>query len=310
MPVRSLLLSLGLFVCGLAQAQMTVVVSIPPYGSLVEQIAGDLADVTVVLPAGASPHTFEPTPRMAALLAGTDLVVLNGSVDEWLHELVEAANPSVPVFEALELLEDELEGLAGIEAERLEDEAAESEHRDDDEDDHLHEGVNPHVWLDPVLTAALLPSLGEALAEVDPVNAGVYRERAAGLASELLDLDRELQEKLADVAGAPFIPFHDAWPYFARRYGLDLLVEIEPFPGREPSPRYLADAVRIIRESNAPAIFTEVGLNDRPGRVLAAEARVDLRVLDPLGGAGESYQDLLRRNADTIVGAFRSWRRD
>jgi zinc transport system substrate-binding protein len=318
MPVRALLICLLLLVGAPAQAQLRVVVSLAPYGSLVEQIAGDMAEVTVMLPPGASPHTFEPTPRMAAALAGADLVVLNGSLDEWLHELVEAANPSVPVFEALELLEEELEALA-VEAETLEsdhegEERGEGRREDGSEEEdgegHLHEGVNPHVWLDPVLTSALVQPIGEALASLDPLNTTAYRERSAALAADLLALDRELRERLAVVAGAPFIPFHDAWPYFAQRYELDLLIEIEPFPGREPSPRYLAEAVRTIRESGAPAIFTEVGLNDRPGRVLAGEARVELHVLDPLGGVRERYQDLLRRNAGIIVEAFRSWRRD
>jgi zinc transport system substrate-binding protein len=319
MPIRPLLFCLLLLVGAPAQAQLQVIVSLAPYGSLVEQIAGDMAEVMVMLPSGASPHTFEPTPRMAAALAGADLVVLNGSVDEWLHELVEAANPGVPVFEALELLEEELEALAigeaetlasGHEGEERGEERREEGGEDEDGEGHLYEGVNPHVWLDPVLTASLVQPIGEALAGLDPVNSTAYRERSAALAADLLALDRELRETLSAVAGAPFIPFHDAWPYFALRYGLDLLIEIEPFPGREPSPRYLAEAVRTIRESGAPAIFTEVGLNDRPGRVLASEARVELHVLDPLGGARERYQDLLRRNAETIVEAFRTWQRD
>jgi zinc transport system substrate-binding protein len=313
MKARLFLTFLVTLVLGSAQARVTIITSLAPYGSLLEQVAGELADVVVVLPPGASPHTFEPSPRTAATLAGADLVVLNGSVDEWLHEMVEASNPDLPVVEALELLEEELEALGDFGTESLEDgaggdEAAADRSRDAEVDEHAHEGVNPHVWLDPVLMAALMRPLGDALAEVDPGNAAVYRERAESLASELIELDDELRRELAPVSGAPFIPFHDAWPYFARRYGLDLLIEIEPFPGREPSPRYLAEAVRLIRESAAPAIFTEVGLNDRPGRVLASEARVALRVLDPLGRAGETYQDLLRRNATTILEAFGTWR--
>lgn len=308
--IRLTLTCLLLLVGGLSHARLTVVASLAPYANLVEQIVDGLADVETILPPGASPHTFEPTPRIAATLAGADLVVLNGSLDEWLHDLVAAANVRVPVLEALDVLEVELESIDFDDDREAGEGSGDSPvHHDEESGAHDHEGHNPHVWLDPVLLGPVVASFGDKLAELDPANADVYRARAAALRDELAELDRELRETLAPVAGAPFIPFHDAWPYFARRYGLDLLLEIEPFPGREPSPRYLAEAIRTIRESNAPAIFTEIGLNDRPARVLANEAGVELYLLDPLGAAGERYQDLMRRNARMIADALRTWRR-
>jgi zinc transport system substrate-binding protein len=314
MLARLVLITFLLLITGLGHSTPTVVASIAPYADLIGQVAGDRAKVLVMLPAGASPHTYEPTPRAAAALAGADLVVMNGSVDEWLHDLVGATNSNVTVVEAMEVLEPLLAARSGGRGTAGEGEHHETgeEHgaqqREQEAGGHGHEGDNPHVWLDPTLVLELIEPLAEALATMDPDNAEHYRRNARELRSDLLQLDRELAETLAPVAGAPFIPFHDAWPYFADRYGLDLVLEIEPFPGREPSPRYLAEAVSTIRASGAPAIFSEVGLGDRPGRVLAAEAGVELYLLDPLGGGDESYQDLLRRNAATILEALSPWR--
>ncbi|MEX2535501.1 MAG: metal ABC transporter substrate-binding protein [Trueperaceae bacterium] len=317
MLARLILTGLALLGGGCAMAQLRVVTSIAPYGDLVAQLTGELAEVSVLLPAGASPHTFEPTPRDAVQLMDADLVVLNGGIDEWLHEMVVAVNAQVPLLEALDVLAPALS--ASVEDEHDEEEHDGEDHDEEEHDEeehsegadpaheHLHTGVNPHVWLDPLLVIDVVVAVADTLAQLDPANAATYQARAQVLTADLKALDAQLRDTLAPVAGAPFIPLHDAWPYFTQRYDLDLVMEIEPFPGREPSPRYLATVVATIAESGAPAIFSEAGLSDRPARVLAEEAGVGLFELDPLGRAGESYQDLLRRNTATVLEALSPW---
>ena len=112
---------------------------------------------------------------------------------------------------------------------------------------------------------------------------------------------------LEPLQGAAFVPFHDAWPYFARRFGLNLVVEIEPAPGREPSPAYIADALSLIKGSGAKAIFSEARVTQAaPAEVVAESAGLPLYILDPLGGGEEtqSYADLMRYNARTLVTAL------
>lgn len=277
-PLRRCLLALTLLAsASLALAgRPTVVVSIHPYADLVQRVAGPDAEVIQVLPSGASPHTFEPSPSDARAIARAGLVVRNGGVDDWLARLVQAANPGVPTFVA----------LASLRFQPIQGDA--------------QEGANPHVWLDPSLMAELVPPLAEAIAAVDPPHAAGYRTRAAGLADALRALDGELAGTLAPVAGKPFVPFHDGWPYFARRYALDLVVTLEPFPGREPSARYLAQAVAAIRAAGAPVIFSERQLDPRPAEVVAQSAGVHVLLLDPLGRDDESYEELLRAAAATV----------
>ncbi|MCY4354811.1 MAG: metal ABC transporter substrate-binding protein, partial [Truepera sp.] len=182
------------------------------------------------------------------------------------------------------------------------------EEGDHEEDDHrhAHAGVDPHIWLDPILMLSAVDLIEAHLVEVDPSQEEVYRANAATLREELRALDDELRTLLEPVAGAPFVPFHDAWRYFAARYGLDLIVEIEPWPGREPSPAYLAEVLDLIAASGARVIFAEFQLNPRPAEVVAESAGVEMEILDPLGGGGErtSYQELLRYNARVLAGAL------
>jgi zinc transport system substrate-binding protein len=290
------ILALSLFLAlGYAAARPNVIVSIHPLFDLVRQIAGDDADVVRVLAPGASPHTFDPTPRDVARIASADLIVMNGGLDLWLRNLVEASGARAVVVELIALtgVRDALAGgfpdLVAVDA------------------GGAVVGFNAHVWLDPLVMAAAVPDLARALADVDPAAAERYRARAAALVADLEALHDELAAALAPLAGAPFVPFHDAWPYFAARYGLDLIVEIEPFPGREPSPAYLRTALALIRGSGARVIFSEAQLERRPAEVVAAEAGVALAELDPLGGlpGRERYQELLRWNAAVLLESLR-----
>lgn len=298
---------------GAAIAQPTVVVSLHPYYDLVQRIAGPEADVVRLLPPGASPHDFDPTPSQLERIEGADLVVLNGGLDAWVHDLVDATRSRPPVVEVLDAFED-LEVL--LEGQAHDDEHAGDGPAHDQDEDHAsdeerdahgeHGDVNAHVWLDPVLMEEAVRYIGERLAEVHPESAELYRSNVTELVEDLRALDGELRIVLGPVAGASFVPFHDAWPYFAARYQLDLLLEIEPFPGREPSARYLADVVEAIRQAGAPAIFAELQLGDRAARIIAAEAGVDVYVLDPVGGVEGrmTYEELLRYNARTIAEAL------
>ena len=308
-------LALLLLLTGAAWAQtpLNVVVSLHPHFDLVRQITGDAATVTRILPIGASPHTFDPTPRDVARLAEADLVVLNGGIDEWLRDLVAASGTDAEVVELLEVLEfepvgseadahgdgDEEHGEAAHAAEAVAEEAHDS--------GHDHSDVNPHVWLDPLLMVRAVPIFVEALSEADPEDAETYAANGEALAQSLETLHRELAETLAPVGDAPFVPFHDAWPYFVRRYGLNQVAVIEPAPGREPSPRYIAEVLGQLEESGATAIFNDVQLPARPAEIVAESAGVDLYTLDPEGGGtsdAETYGDFMRDNAATIAEAL------
>jgi zinc transport system substrate-binding protein len=263
-----------------AWARPTVVATLHPYANLIEQIVGNRMNVVQLLPSGASPHTFDPTPSQAASIAGASLIVMNGGVDDWARRLVTAAAAGTPLVVVTERLHYQpIQGSDGV-------------------------GTNPHIWLDPSLMASTVPLLVVALVSVDPQDAATFRTNGATLVRSLTSLDEALRQELAPLHGAPFVPFHDAWPYFARHFGLDLVASIEPTPGREPSPRTIAEAVATIRRVHAKAVFDERQLNPRPAQVVAEAANVPLVTLDPLGNTGQSYQELMRANVKAIAKAL------
>jgi ABC-type Zn uptake system ZnuABC Zn-binding protein ZnuA len=298
--MKRILLLLSLFAAAtFAFAKPTVVVSIHPWYDITRQIALEHANVVRILPPGASPHTFDPTPRDLRRITEADLVIVNGGygIDGWLLRLIEATGTRVEIvdiFDALDFANTRAQHYAFDEAEL-------------DRPVDPYAPVNSHLWLDPVLVQAVVPVVAEGLAELDPENAEAYRANAEALMAELEALHEELMATLEPIRGAAFVPFHDAWPYFAERYGLDLIVEIEPFPGREPTPAYLQYALGLIEGSGAKAIFTEPQLARRPAEVVAESAGLPLYTLDPLGGTPERerYQDLMRQNARVLVEALR-----
>lgn len=301
-----LLLTLLLLCAGAASAAtpLRVAVTIHPWADLLRQLGGNALEVTQLLPPGVSPHDFDPRARDVLRIAQADLLVYNGGpgLDEWVLPLLSAAGGSAETVAVLDLVDFEPAASHGHDHGHQP-----GPHHNHDE--HGPEGgwINPHIWLDPLIAADALNELALVLARLAPEHGELFGREAVRLEAELRQLDAELAEILRPLEGAVFVPFHDAWPYFARRYGLDLKLEIEPVPGREPGPAWLLEALLLIRESGARAIFGERQLPLRPAQVLAEEAGLPLFVLDPEGGGRggeETYQELLRHNARVLLEAL------
>lgn len=267
---------------GLGGEGVPVAASIFPVGDIVAAVGGPASRVTVLLPPGASPETFEPTPQVVQKVAAARLfVVVGGGLDAWVQTLVNAADSRAEVLtltEGMELRQEGAEAGTG----------------------------NPHVWLDPILVRdRLLPRIVAALARVAPGAEAAVRERARAYADSLSALDAEIRGLLASVESRAFVAAHPAWIYFAARYGLRQLAAIRPSPGQEPSAQRLAQLVDSARALRLRVVFTEPQISPADAEILAREIGAQLRVLDPLGGPGvagrESYLALMRYNARELV---------
>ncbi len=166
--------------------------------------------------------------------------------------------------------------------------------------------VNPHIWLSPSYIIRVTEAFASVLIDLHPERASEVMAARDAYVRELRQLNEEVADDLRPYEGAPFVPFHGAWSYFAADYGLDVVAVIEPFPGREPTPQQLVETIAILKQVNAGAIFSESQLNNQPAFVLADEANVPLGILDPLGGVEgrEGYIDLMRYNSRMIADTF------
>ena len=266
-------------------APVTVVATIFPLADMVAQIGAEHVAVTTLLPPGASPHTFEPTPAQIREVAGAQVFVRIGAgLDAWAAKILAAHTGNIvvaTVTDGLQLLG------SGDDA-----------------------GGDPHVWLDPVLVRDhVVGSIVNALRQADPADAAAFDRGAAAFRTALSDLDAEIVHTLAPVTDREYVAFHSAWRYFGGRYGLHEVAAIEPFPGKEPSAREIAAVIEKARAAHARVILIEPQFDPRLAQQIAHEFGGRVLSVDPLGGpavAGRNtYIDLMRYDARAFAEAAR-----
>ncbi len=279
-----------------AAQPLPVVTTIQPLALLVRELGGERVVVSVLVPPGASPHTFEPQPSDVQSLAAARLVVeVGGGLDGWLHPLLTAAAAQPARLTLLDL--PGLDPLPAVPGGHVEAESHDAAHR-----------LDPHAWLDPILVRdVLVPALAAKLAALDPSGAADYGASRDRLALRLTALDLEIRAALKG-HGRDFLAFHGAWRYFARRYDLHEVGVIEEAPGEEPTPRELGALARRAREAHLPAILIEPQLSPRIAEMLARDLGAAVVTVDPNGDPSDparaSYEGLMRWNASAFARAL------
>ncbi len=289
-----------------------VAVDILPYGDLVSRVSGGRVEVEVLIPAGASPHSYDLTPRQWAFLEEADLVVVNGlGLEPWMDDLLKKG-VGKKVLVVGELIPPEMLISVG-----------------EGRPDHpceVHTGVckavecpsgccesgpvDPHVWLDPHIMSLVAEEIAAVLAELDPDRSGFYRDKAREFREEVERLDEEIRRELSSLKHRRFVAYHSAWTYFCRRYGLVQVGVIEDRPGEEPGAGKLVRLADEMRSTETMVVFTEPQLGSRVGEILAREvgSRVKVVELDPLGRDDDpersDYIRLMRYNLRRMVSAL------
>ncbi len=171
-----------------------------------------------------------------------------------------------------------------------------------------HEGPNdPHIWLDPQNVMKEVETIVNALIIHDPENAEFYRRNADAYILQLRTLDTKIQSDVAGYRSKDFVSFHSAFQYFAHRYGLNQVAVIEEFPGKEPSPAYIAGVIDLIRRKRISAIFSEPQFSPKVVEVIAHDLGLTVRALDPIETGDierDSYISRMRINMATLKEAL------
>jgi zinc transport system substrate-binding protein len=283
------LFALAVAGCSSPKTEIGFVASSPPVAMILRELVGDRWPVVSLLTPGQSPHTYAPRPSDAARSeAALAVFHVSENLDGWAADL-----PARKRVALISLVPD---------AFRLE---AKDDH--DHGHDHDHGDTDPHFWGDPLAVRAMLGPLADALTEADPEGEAQYRAEAVRFGAELEALDAELRRSLEPVQGAAAILFHPSWGYFLARYGIRTAGTVEPFAGKEATPKFLAELTALAQRESVRAIFTEPQLARRPAEVVAEAAGVPCYELDPLGGVAgrETYAELLRYNARVLLEALR-----
>jgi manganese/iron transport system substrate-binding protein len=261
---------------------LRIVATTTTLASIARGVAGGKDDVRSLVPVGTSPEDFQPSPDAIAALHDADVLVENGAgLESWLDSTIRnAGNPSLRIV----VCAGDLPVQSG----------------------------NPHLWMDPELARAYATKIGAALIAADPAAAAAYRTAAAAYDTELDALTKRTRAKIAAIPPQrrTMIVFHNAFDYYARRFGLRIVGAIEPTAGAEPNAAHVADLVRLARAQHVPAVFAEHEYSDKLARTLAASAgglTVAFLYDDSLGAnaAVSTYAGMIDADTDTIVSALR-----
>ena len=289
--------------------KLLVAATIVPLGDFCQKIGGDLVQVQVLIPPGASPHVFEPAPSVMARASQARVFVYIGAgMEPWAAKLLSARGSTrlvvVEAAQGIHLLngahhhDHEGAGEPGHAGRNHQEEGAAGP----------HQSGNPHIWLDPVLAQEICRKIAAAFIQADPGHQAQYEANLQSYLTALAELNREIETRVQGWRLRDYVAFHPAFTYFARRYGLNEVGVIEVAPGREPTPRHLKELVSAIRRYGIKVVFAEPQLNPRVAEVIAQEAGVKVLMLDPMGGVppyGSDYLKLMRHNLAALDEALR-----
>lgn len=266
-----------------------VVTTLNIIGDLARRVAGDRADVYALLEPGMDPHVYEPVPRDSVAIARAELVFVNGlGLEGWVEKLVTAAGGDRPV---VTLAGEDMDVLPWRDGSKRWD---------------------PHLWMEPRNAVRYVEKIRGALTELDPAGADAYAANAAALIAEIEDLDRWAESELGRVPAERrlLVTTHDAYQYFARRYGFTVLDTVWGISTEdEPSARDIAALVEVLRQHRVPP-FIETTINPKIMEQVAAQAGVAIGgnlygdSLGPPGSGADTYVTMMRHNVNTIVTAM------
>jgi zinc transport system substrate-binding protein len=288
-----------------ANGKLQIVATIFPLADWARAVGGDRVVVSTLLPAGRSPHTFDPSPADGRSVAKAALFLKAGlKMDDWSDRLQASAKGKLRVVSLGDLLaaSHQLPDVEHVTSGPAlgEHEAHESGEHEGHEHEHDHEGVNPHFWLDPQLAQICVAQIRDELSTADPSSSATYASNAEKYIGELKQLDADAAAELKECGENGFVSFHNAYPYLARRYGLKIAAVIEEFPGKTPSEQYIKAVATEVRQRKISTIFSEPQLNPHVAEVLATETGARADVLDPYGSDTaedrNSYVKLIRYN--------------
>jgi len=289
--------------CSLSGKPVQVVATTTIIRDIVSRVGGEAIELRTLLPVDADPHAFQPTPKDLVDIENADVVFINGAgLESDIETLLANARGLVVALGDHLALRSFVESSAGGEGEPGQR-----------EEDHRHEGVDPHVWFDPTNVMIWVRVIEETLSDLDPAHASTFAENASVYRTELAELDLWIWEEIARIPRVQrvLVTDHAALGYFSARYGFEQVGTL--FPGfstlAEPSAKELARLEARVIELGIPAIFVGTTVN----RALAEAVAVDTGTqivslytgsLSEAGGPAGSYMDLMRYDVRAIVDAL------
>ena len=271
-------------------------VNILPQKYFVEKIVKDKFTINVMVKPGASPHNFEPKPSQMRSLVASKVYFLIGDATEknWIEKFKQNAKNTLFVdttigFEKIEMAKHEHE------------EVAQHDHKKDEKDEeHDHSGLDPHIWLDPVLVKIQAKNIYEAMIKIDSANSEFYKTNYNEFIKELDALDTNIKTLLTPHKDKAFMVFHPSWGYFAKRYELEQIsIEIE---GKEPKPNELVELIEEAKKHDIKIIFVSPQFSQKSAEAISKNIGANVVAIDPLS---DNWNENLQKVATQIANSYK-----
>jgi ABC-type Zn uptake system ZnuABC Zn-binding protein ZnuA len=304
-----------------AEKKLNVVTTVAPITSIVENVGGDKINLTGIIPEGIDSHTFEPIPSDAKFLSQADLVIVNG------------LDLEIPTVKLAEANLKKGASILSLGPKTLKESDYVYDFSFPKEKGH----PNPHLWLNPEYAMTYATIVRDELIRLDPANKSTYDQNSAAFLKKLEALDQAIKEAVKTIPqnNRRLLTYHDSWPYFARRYGFQVIGAAQPSDFSDPSPREVARLIEQIRKEKVPALFgSEVfpspvleqiaretksryidklrddALPGKPGEVQHSYIGMMLENLtimfEALGGSAEPFKKI---DPSPVAGAYADYRR-
>ncbi len=263
---------------------INVVASFYPMYIMALNVVKDVPGVTVANltpPMTGCLHDYSVTTNDMKKLANANIFIANGAGMESFLDRIVAQYPQIQIFQLPN-------GIPLIKGDG-------------------EEGDNPHVWVSVSHAITEVKNLGINMGKADPVHAELYRKNTDEYVAKLETLRLKMQADLAQYKGKKIITFHEAFPYFAQEFGLDIAAVVEREPGSEPSARELAETVEIVRNAGIKALFSEPQYPALAAQTIAKETGAAVYMLDPsVSGPDDpdAYLKIMERNLEVLKDAF------
>lgn len=280
----------------LAGDKLRIVATTPSIASLAGEIAGKDAEVYSIAPANRNLHFITPTPKDVLKVKKADVFIHGGlDLEVWRGPLLDASGRKE--FITGERAVDVSQGIA------LLDKPADASRVHGD----IHIHGNPHYWTDPFNAKIMADTIADRLGEFYPESAGSYRTRAEALKTRLDQRLADWQQRLLSYRGRKVTTYHDGWPYFLRRFGLESAGFLEPKPGIPPTPRHLDELTRLMKAEGVRVIIRETYQEKKTPEKLARETGAVIAVLQQDRSVGEGgYEASVESNVAALEEAFRA----
>lgn len=283
-----------------AQDPLTVVTTLPDLEDITRRIGGEQVNVTSVATGYQNPHFVDPKPSYITRLSRADMFVTVGLDLEvnWVRPLLQSARNS-QIQQGAPGYVDASTGIPLLDV-------PESVSRAQGD---IHIYGNPHYWLDPRRGKMVAENIHDALVNLQPENEELFSKNLEQFKQEIDRRLQDWQEQMEPYKGATIIAYHDQWPYFAERFGLNIAGFMEPKPGIPPTPSQLAKVIQTMQQQNIKVIIIAPYYETDSAELVAERTNGEVvRMASSVGSYDgiETYFDLFDYNIEQIINAFES----